>query len=213
LILQFRGISGSHTHISEPLRRAAFCGAPADAAALRADGTEASWPSVLRYIISISQENPETDGGRLEPVRRYLARRMQMPVEVTGTGGYGVTIEVFRAKKIEASTMGPFAYVIGSERAGIEAIATRGTPSGELRLYAGTLSVAAASPLQSVDDLLRHARDLTVPSSTRHRLPVTWCNVLTSNRRAFGLSATSRRWSTPRTTRLRCLRCWPAKSI
>src|SRR5215469_10143301 len=94
------------------------------------------WPRILRFSVSINQENPETEGERLQPIRRYLARRMQMPVEVTGTSGYGVVIEAFRAKKIEASSLGPFSYVIGSERVGIEAIATRGTPAGEPLTYA-----------------------------------------------------------------------------
>jgi phosphonate transport system substrate-binding protein len=62
---------------------------------------------------------------------------MGMPVEITGTNGYGAVIEALRAKKLEACSLGPFAYVIGSQRAGIEAIATRGTAAGESRTYAG----------------------------------------------------------------------------
>src|SRR6516225_699022 len=106
-------------------------------------GEVLGWPRILRFSVSINQENPETEGERLQPIRRYLEQRMQMPVEVTGTSGYGVVIEAFRAKKIEASSLGPFSYVIGSERAGIEAIATRGTPAGEPLTYAGTLDVKA----------------------------------------------------------------------
>ena len=123
---------------------------------------DAEWPKVLRYSISISQENPESEAGRLDSVRRYLERRMQMPVIVTGCTGYGVTIEAFRARKIEAASIGPFAYLIATRRTDVEAIATRGTLDGEARLYSGTLSVAAASPLHSVDDLVRHARELTI---------------------------------------------------
>jgi ABC-type phosphate/phosphonate transport system substrate-binding protein len=57
---------------------------------------------VLRFAVPIAQENPETAGGGLEPVRRYLGRRMGRPVEVTGTNGYGAVIEALRAKKLEA---------------------------------------------------------------------------------------------------------------
>jgi phosphonate transport system substrate-binding protein len=131
-------------------------------------------PKVLHFAVSIGQENPETEGGRLEPIRQYLERRMGMPVEVTGTSGYGVVIEAFRAKKIEAALLGPFAYVIGSNRAGIEAVATRGNPNGETRMYSATLSVMAGSPLHSIDDVIRHAHELTVafvdPASTSGNL-------------------------------------------
>ena len=121
-----------------------------------------SWPTALHYSISISNENPENEAGRLDTVRRYLERRMGMPVEVNGTTGYGVVIEAFRARKIEAATIGPFAYLIASRRANVEAIAARGNANGESRLYSGTLSVAASSPLHSIDDLIRSAHELSV---------------------------------------------------
>jgi phosphonate transport system substrate-binding protein len=137
-------------------------------------GEVSAWPKVLHFSVSIYQENPEAEGERLQPVRRYLERRMQMPAEVTGTSGYGVVIEAFRAKKLEGSTLGPFAYVIGSERASIEAIVTRGTPAGDPSTYAGTLVVKASSPMRSIDDVVHHARELTVsfvdPASTSGNL-------------------------------------------
>lgn len=134
----------------------------------------AGWPRVLRYAVSISQENPETEGARLEPIRRYLSEKLQMPVEVWGASGYGVAIEAFRARKFEASTLGPFGYVIGSERTDIEAIATRGSMDGVPRQYSGTLAVAAGSPLRTIDDVRRNARKLSVsfvdPASTSGNL-------------------------------------------
>ena len=137
-------------------------------------GPGQDWPRVLRYTINIGQENPDTEGVRLEPIRRYLERKLGMPVEVWGSSGYGVTIEAFRARKIEASTLGPFAYVIGAERASIEAMVTRGKPTGEPLQYSGTLTVPASSKLLSIDDVVRHSHDLTVsfvdPASTSGNL-------------------------------------------
>jgi phosphonate transport system substrate-binding protein len=76
----------------------------------------------------------------------------------------------FRATKIEASSLGPLAYVIGSGRVGIEAIVTRGNPAGEPWTYARALAVKASSRLRSMDDVMRHAGELTVsfvdPAST-----------------------------------------------
>jgi len=130
--------------------------------ASHAEADRPEWPKVLRYSVSINHENPETEAGRLDIVGRYLERRMGMPVEVNGTTGYGAVIEAFRARKIEAGSIGPFAYLIATRRTEVEAIATRGELNGESRLYSGTLSVAAASRLRSIEDVIRRSRELTI---------------------------------------------------
>ncbi|HYA18432.1 MAG TPA: phosphate/phosphite/phosphonate ABC transporter substrate-binding protein [Bryobacteraceae bacterium] len=126
-------------------------------------GTRAGWPPVLRYNIAVGTENPETQARRTGLVRDYLAGRLGIPVEITTVSNYGATIEAMRAKKVDAASMGPFAYLIASEKAGAEAIATRGTGNdGRAGEYAGTLCVPAASPFHSIDEVIRHAGELTI---------------------------------------------------
>lgn len=113
-------------------------------------------------MISIGEENPEAEASRLDPIAKYLERRMGIPVEIIGTSGYGVAIEALRAHKIEACTLGPFAYLIASEKANAVVIAMRGTLDGKPGSYAGGLAVPANSSLHSIEDVVKRAKELTV---------------------------------------------------
>jgi len=128
----------------------------------RAKSSIEGWPSVFRYNISLTQENPEERARRVDLLRPYLQQQLGIPVEITATVSYGGAIEAMRAKKIEAASMGPFAYLIASEKAGAQAIAARGSADGSSGGYAGTLAVAAGSPIRSIQDLIHHAKDLTL---------------------------------------------------
>ena len=127
-------------------------------AAVRGDG----WPPKLRYLVSISQENPEAEASRLAPIKDYLQAEMQMPVEIVASSGYGVAIEAMRAHQIEACTLGPFAYLLASEKAGAEVVVTRGKLDGSPGSYAGGFAVTAESPLKSIEDVVKQAKNLTI---------------------------------------------------
>src|SRR5262245_9663954 len=75
-----------------------------------------------------------------------------------------------RAKKIDAGTFGPFGYLIASEKAGAEVLVNTGTKHGGHGSYAGTIAVSSKSQLKTIDDLVAHAKELTVsfvdPAST-----------------------------------------------
>jgi phosphate/phosphite/phosphonate ABC transporter binding protein len=128
-----------------------------------AKSAPAGWPAVLHYNLSLGTETPESRAHRVELLQKYLENRLGMPVEITTSTNYGGTIEAMRAHKVDAASMGPFAYLIASEKAGAEAIVTRGSPSdGSAGDYAGTLAVAADSPIQSIDEVIRRSKDLTI---------------------------------------------------
>lgn len=56
--------------------------------------------------------------------KSYLEKQLGMPVELfTGTS-YGAVIEAMRADRLDAMTVGPFAYVLGVQEAQAEALAT-----------------------------------------------------------------------------------------
>ncbi len=121
------------------------------------------WPKTFRYNVAIGVEDLSAREKRVDLIKGYLERQLGMPVEITTTVGYGPVIEAMRAKKIDASAMGPFAYLIASEKAGAEAIVTRGSAKdGNPGDYAGTIAVPADSPYQSIDELVKHAKDVTI---------------------------------------------------
>jgi phosphonate transport system substrate-binding protein len=128
-------------------------------------GTQAATtasPRELRYLVSIAQENPETEASRLRVVADYLESQLHVPVDVKGSSGYGVAIEALRAHKIEACTLGPFGYIIAAEKAGAEVIAMRGELDGTPKPYTGQIAVAANSPIKTIEDLKSRAKDLTI---------------------------------------------------
>lgn len=119
-------------------------------------------PSVLRYCFSTNSEEPDAAIRRLELVRAYLSRTLHMQVDATQTTGYGAVIEALRADKVDVASISPFSYIIASEKVPIEAIVMRGTKDGAPGEYGGVLAVPGDSPIHSVDDLVKHSRELTI---------------------------------------------------
>jgi phosphonate transport system substrate-binding protein len=127
-------------------------------------------PTVLRYAFTSTAEEPEAASHRQELTRRYLERELHMEVQMVLTTAYGAVIEAFRSNKIDAASISPFSYVLATQKVPIEAIVMRGSKSGEPGEYSGVLAVPGNSPIHSVDDLVRHAKELTIsfvdPAST-----------------------------------------------
>ncbi len=119
-------------------------------------------PSVLRYCFTVSGLDPGPANHRLELTRRYLERELHLKVEVVKTTAYGAVIEAFRAKKIDVASISPFAYILATQKARVEAIAMRGSRDGTPGDYSGVIAVPGDSPIRSIDDLLQHSRELTI---------------------------------------------------
>lgn len=127
-------------------------------------------PTVLRYCFASSSEEPGVADHRSELTKRYLERELHVKVEIVQTTGYGAVVEAFRSHKVDAAAIFPFSYILATQKAPIEAIVMRGSPAGDPGEYSGVLAVPGNSPIQSVDDLIKHAKDLTIsfvdPAST-----------------------------------------------
>ena len=129
---------------------------------VQAQSVPAGWPVPLRFNMTSSSEDPDVRAKRLGPLKVYLERELGIPVEITANTGYGGTIEAMRAHRIDAAGMGPFAYLIAAEKAGAEAIVSRGLVDGTPGVYAGSLAVPGNSTIRNIDDLKRNVRDLTI---------------------------------------------------
>jgi phosphonate transport system substrate-binding protein len=132
------------------------CGS-ATASLKNADGR----PTVLRYCFTSTNEEPEAGARRLEILKRYLSKTLNLDVEVVQTTQYGAVVEAFRANKVDVAAISPFSYVLASEKAPIEAILMRERKDGS-REYSGSFVVAADSPLHTVDDMIKHSKELTI---------------------------------------------------
>src|SRR5262245_60755534 len=134
--------------------------------------TASGRPTVLRYSYAPSGiEEPQAQTLRLDRLKTYLSGRLKMPVELyKSSAGYGVVIEAMRANKVDVAAIGPFGYLIASEKAGADVIVVTGKKETGLGEYRGAIAVARNSPLKTIDDLVAHSRELTFsfvdPAST-----------------------------------------------
>ncbi|HKE84344.1 MAG TPA: phosphate/phosphite/phosphonate ABC transporter substrate-binding protein [Vicinamibacterales bacterium] len=128
-------------------------------------------PKIFRYAYSPGSEEAETLTLRIDKLKTYLASQLHVEVEMYKTSaGYGPVIEAMRAKKVDAAGIGPFGYLIASEKAGAEVIAMRGTRNGDPGEYGGVIAVGRNSRIKTIEDLVAHSKELTFsfvdPAST-----------------------------------------------
>jgi phosphonate transport system substrate-binding protein len=125
-------------------------------------GTATTRPTVLRYCYAPNTEEPEKQSLRLDRLEKYLEDRLKIDVEMYKTSaGYGAVIEAMRAKKVDVAQIGPFGYLIASEKAGAEVLVVRGTKDTAEGIYSGVIAVAKNSPIKTIDQLVAHSKELT----------------------------------------------------
>ena len=84
---------------------------------------KAGWPKTFRVGLFGGDDAEETLRNAA-PMKKLLESKLGIPVELfTGTS-YGAVIEAMRAEKVDAMTVGPFAYILAVQEAKAEAIAT-----------------------------------------------------------------------------------------
>jgi phosphonate transport system substrate-binding protein len=86
-----------------------------------------------------------------KPLGAYLERRLQMPVELIVGTDYGATGEALRFGRLDIAYLGPVTYVLGRQRAGIEAFAKPMHDHGAT--FTALVIAAADSPVRSLTDL------------------------------------------------------------
>jgi phosphonate transport system substrate-binding protein len=154
-----------------------FCGLAVATLLLNSCGTTSAStripggrPTVLRYAFASTDEEANAATHRMELTRRYLERELHVEVQAFQTTTYGGVIEAFRSQKIDAASISPFSYVIATQKTPIEAIVMRGSKDGKPGEYNGVLAVPGDSPIHSIDDLVKHSKELTIsfvdPAST-----------------------------------------------
>lgn len=91
-------------------------------AATNTPDPKAGWPKTFKLGLFGGDDAEETLRNA-EPMRVLLEKQLGIPVEIfTGTS-YGAVIEAMRAKRVDAMTVGPFAYILAVEEANAEALA------------------------------------------------------------------------------------------
>jgi phosphonate transport system substrate-binding protein len=140
----------------------------------KAVDAKGSTPPVLRYAFAPEEEQLQGGTIRSDLMKAYLQRELHRPVEVVRVEGYGPTIEAMRAEKVDIAGYGALGYIIAAQKAGAEAIVSRGNPDGTLGGYRSMIAVPKDSPIHSLQDLKAHAKDIVFsfsdPASTSGNL-------------------------------------------
>src|ERR1700744_6016951 len=66
-----------------------------------------------KLLIAMYQgDNPAQIKSAMEPLGKYLQKKLGMEVEFLYTTDYTTAIEALRSKKVHLANLGPFAYII-----------------------------------------------------------------------------------------------------
>jgi phosphonate transport system substrate-binding protein len=120
-------------------------------------------------------DKPAQTKGALEPFRLYFEKKMGMPVEFLFTTDYSAVIEALRSKKIHMAELTPFAYVLATQKPGLEPIATLGT-NHQPTLYHSIIFTNPHTGIKTMADLKAKAKSISLcfadPASTSgHLIP------------------------------------------
>jgi phosphonate transport system substrate-binding protein len=136
--------------MSATLRRLAIAVAVAASSLFFAGASRAEDPPVLRIGL-LPDESAQTLIRLNKPLRAYLERQLQMPVEMIVGTDYAATGEALRFGRIDIAYLGPVSYVLGRERAAIEPFAKPMHAHGAT--FKALVITAADSPVKTLDDL------------------------------------------------------------
>lgn len=134
------------------------------------------WPAVLKYAYTPSQENPEGRLAQVTELAAYLKEQIGVEVELIRSSSYGPTIEAMRADKVDIASGGSFTYMIAHEKAGAEAVATRGTLEGGRQTYHSIIATSPKTGIKTIEELIEGAKDYSfaftdAASTSGHLVP------------------------------------------
>jgi phosphonate transport system substrate-binding protein len=123
---------------------------------------------------------PSTDAEKtnykIEVISKYFSEKLGVEVGHILVTNANAMIEAMRANKIDVGAGGPFTYLVAAKKAGAEAIITTQTPNGETDYYRALLITQKDSPINSMEDLKKYAKDITLSwayptSASGHLVP------------------------------------------
>ncbi|MEM7672647.1 MAG: phosphate/phosphite/phosphonate ABC transporter substrate-binding protein [Verrucomicrobiota bacterium] len=134
------------------------------------------WPAKITMALTPSQDDPEGRVTRFTQLSDYIASQIGIEVELIPATNYGPVIEAMRADKIDIAQGGSFMYMIAYEKAGVEAIATRGSLDGTRNHYSTLIATSPETGITSMEDLVAGAENYTMgfvdaASTSGHLVP------------------------------------------
>jgi phosphonate transport system substrate-binding protein len=110
-----------------------------------------------------------------DEVRKYLEKKLGIPVEFVTTTDYTSVIEAILSKKVHMAYLSPFSYVLATRQTPLVPMVIMGS-GGTPRVYQSIIISRSGSGLNSMEDVRARAKSLTLcfadPASTSgHLIP------------------------------------------
>ncbi|HML98094.1 MAG TPA: phosphate/phosphite/phosphonate ABC transporter substrate-binding protein [Tepidiformaceae bacterium] len=137
----------------------------------------AGWPGELKIGLFGGDDAEETLRNA-KPMEDLLESRLGIPVEIITGTSYGAVIEAMRAGRVDAMTVGPFAYILAVQEANAEALAVSISTTANppvynpdlLPYYISVIFTKKGSGITSLEDLKGKGFNFVDPASTSGHL-------------------------------------------
>jgi phosphonate transport system substrate-binding protein len=138
--------------------------------ALDADGN----PTTL-LVGAYAGDDPGAFTPIRDEVRKYLEKKLGIPVEFVTTTDYTSVIEAIVSKKVHMAYLSPFSYVLATRQTPLVPMVIMGS-GGTPRVYRSIIITGAKSGINSMEDVKARSKNLTLcfadPASTSgHLIP------------------------------------------
>jgi len=117
-----------------------------------------------------STEDIEQRFRSMEPFRKYLEKKLGVPVVFISTNSYAAVVEAFKSKKLHLASISPYPYLIARKKSNVEALIAMGAINGSHSIYYSCILSKKSSGIKTIGDIKANASKLTIafgdPAST-----------------------------------------------
>ncbi|MFC4769335.1 phosphate/phosphite/phosphonate ABC transporter substrate-binding protein [Effusibacillus consociatus] len=124
------------------------------------DGGTATQPADNKkeFLVGVIPAEAKFAGTSKEKLQQYLSEKIGQKVVVQDYPDYNGVVEALNAGKIQLAYLGPLTYVIAHHQSGAKPVVAK--TAGGKPFYYSYIIVPADSQLNSIDDLVKNAKDI-----------------------------------------------------
>ncbi|MFM9281264.1 phosphonate ABC transporter substrate-binding protein [Paenibacillus jiagnxiensis] len=118
----------------------------------------------------IPSEDSENVESKMEPLKNYLSKKLGMEVEIFVANDYTAVVEAMRSKQIDVAHLGPFSYLLATDKANAEALVSKVDADTGLPTYKSVILTHKDSGIKTLSDLKGKTFAFIDPASTSGNL-------------------------------------------
>ncbi|WP_405152387.1 phosphonate ABC transporter substrate-binding protein [Paenibacillus sp. FSL K6-0108] len=118
----------------------------------------------------IPSEDSENVESKMEPLKNYLSKKLGLEVEIFVANDYTAVVEAMRSKQVDVAHLGPFSYLLATDKANAEAIVSKVDADTGLPTYKSVILTRKDSGIKKLSDLKGKTFAFIDPASTSGNL-------------------------------------------